>query len=92
MFPLDLVDRTDEEIERLVEVRDGSFTTDAFSASSGQCPLCAESDRSRHESELTRCANRRHRGSERAVAANSVLDHSHDDVELSGKLGDDGVR
>src|ERR1019366_8547753 len=34
VFPLDLVDRTDEEIERLVEVRDGSFTTDAFNAGS----------------------------------------------------------
>ena len=39
MFPLDLVDSTDEEIERLVEVRDGSFTTDAFNAGSDHCPL-----------------------------------------------------
>jgi len=32
--------------------RDGSFATDAFRASVEQCPLCAESDNSRHESEL----------------------------------------
>jgi len=40
VFPLDLVDSTDEEIERLVEVRDGSLANDPFSASSDQCPLC----------------------------------------------------
>src|SRR5450759_5283989 len=39
VFPLDLVDSTDEEIERLVEVRDGAFTTDAFNAGSDHCPL-----------------------------------------------------
>jgi hypothetical protein len=37
-------------------VRFGSFATDAFRASVEQCPLCAESDNPRHESELTRCA------------------------------------
>src|SRR5450756_1649302 len=59
VFPLDLVDSTDEEIERLVEVRDGSFTTEPSRAIIQQCPLRPDSDRSRHESELTRCAGSR---------------------------------
>src|SRR5665811_500669 len=45
-----------EQIPIRPDVRDGSFATGAFRASAGQCPLCAESDDSRHESELTRCA------------------------------------
>jgi hypothetical protein len=38
----------------------GSNATEPFRASAGQCPLCAESDDSRHESELTRCARSGH--------------------------------
>src|SRR5450756_2271453 len=33
-----------------------SFATDPFRASIEQCPHCADSDHSRHELELTRCA------------------------------------
>jgi hypothetical protein len=40
-------------------IADGSFVTEPFSASAEQCPLYAESDQSRHASELTRSANNR---------------------------------
>src|SRR5450759_4904946 len=43
VFPLDLVDSTDEEIERLVEVRDGSLATEPPRASADQCPLLSNS-------------------------------------------------
>jgi hypothetical protein len=57
---LELVDSTDEEIERLVEVRFGSFATDAFSASANQCPLRSESDQIGEMPRMTLSANNRH--------------------------------
>jgi hypothetical protein len=42
VFPLDLVDSTDEEIERLVEVRDGSIAAEPFSPSAALCPLLVQ--------------------------------------------------
>ena len=63
MFPLDLVDSTDEEIERLVEVRDGSFATELVKVDAGTCPLRSESDLILRRSEMTRCAISRHRTS-----------------------------
>jgi hypothetical protein len=42
--------------------------TEPLRAKIQQCPLCPESDRSRHGSELTLCANR-----DRCTAANCIL-------------------
>jgi hypothetical protein len=65
--------------DRACNVAVASIATDQFNAG----PLSAVSEQNGALPRTQRCANRRHRGSERAVAANSVLDHSHDNVRLN---------
>jgi hypothetical protein len=43
--------------QRTADVAYGSVATELFRASIEHCPLCAESDQSRHGSEMTLCAD-----------------------------------
>ena len=47
-------------LRRTLNVRSGSLATEPFSPSAELCPLCADSDHSRPESDMARCGL--HRG------------------------------
>jgi hypothetical protein len=62
--------------------RFGSKADNPSAAKIDRCPLWSKSGQARVRLDCPLCANRRHRGSERAVVANPALDHSRDYVCL----------
>jgi hypothetical protein len=49
------------------DFRNGSFATGPTGGKSGPCPLCPDNDQILHLAEMTRWANKRHRGCDKKL-------------------------